>query len=96
MMVAVGFTSRISATASSITSCFATSVLERTMVVANCTWLLKNSPKFFMYILHFFTSTTVTAELFSTSSSSSTSDTARMTSESFPTPLGSMMMRSGA
>ena len=95
MMVAVGFSSLIMATASSMTSCFAISVLERTMVVANWTWLLKNSPKFFMYSLHFFASTTVTAELFSTSRSASTSATAFMTSESFPTPLGSMMIRSG-
>ena len=41
--------------------------------------------------MHFFTSTTVTAEFDSTGKSFSTSDTAFKTSESLPTPLGSII-----
>ncbi len=44
-----------------------------------------------MYILHFFTSTTVTELFKSTSRSADTSRTAFITSESLPTPEGSMI-----
>lgn len=93
-IVAVGFFSRSSATAASSFSGRIPSVRERMMALAFSTWLLKNSPKFFMYILHLFASTTVVKPL-STSSSDCTPCTARMTSLSLPTPEGSMRMRSG-
>ena len=93
-IVAVGFFSRSSATAASSFSGRMPSVRERMMALAFSTWLLKNSPKFFMYILHLFASTTVVKPL-STSSSDCTPCTARMTSLSLPTPEGSMRMRSG-
>ena len=48
-----------------------------------------------MYILHFAASTMVTALFSSTSISADTSMTAFITSDSLPTPDGSMMMRSG-
>ena len=64
------------------------------MALAFSTWLLKNSPKFFIYILHLLASTTVVKPL-SISSSDCTPCTARMTSLSLPTPEGSMRMRSG-
>ena len=93
-MVAVGFFSRSSATAASSFSGRMPSVRERMMALAFSTWLLKNSPKFFIYILHLLASTTVVKPL-STSSSDCTPCTARMTSLSLPTPEGSMRMRSG-
>ena len=66
------------------------------MTVPACSiWSLKNSPKFFMYILHFLALTTVTALPNCISHSLATSPTALATSESLPTPEGSMRMRSG-
>ena len=72
-------------------------VRERRMAEACSTWLLKNSPKFFIYTLALVASTTVTklcrcraGVVFCTPS------TAAITSDSLPTPEGSMMMRSGA
>ena len=70
-------------------------VRESTMAPAFSTWLHQNSPKFFMYILARVASTTVVKEP-GTRSGSPTPCTARMTSESLPTPEGSMRMRSGA
>ena len=93
-IVAVGFFSRSSATAASSFSGRMPSVRERMMALAFSTWLLKNSPKFFIYILHLLASTTVVKPL-SASSSDCTPCTARMTSLSLPTPEGSMRMRSG-
>ena len=49
-----------------------------------------------MYILHFCTSTTVVALFITTSACSLTSSTAFITSESFPTPDGSIITLSGA
>ena len=57
--------------------------------------MLKNSPKFFIYIFALVASTTV-VKVFNRMSSPSTLCTAVMTSESLPTPEGSMRMRSGA
>ncbi len=71
------------------------SVLLKIMVPAYSIWLLKNSPKFFIYILHFITSTSVVKLLSFMSTSPSTFFTALITSESFPTPDGSIIMRSG-
>ena len=48
-----------------------------------------------MYILHFKTSTTVVALLISTSACALTSSTAFITSESLPTPDGSIITLSG-
>ena len=73
----------------------ATSVRLITMVPAFSIWLLKNSPKFFIYILHLVASTMVTALFSLTSRFFATSRTAFITSESLPTPDGSMMTRSG-
>ena len=67
------------------------------IIVPACSiWLMKNSPKFFIYILHFKASTTATALFNPTSASVTTSCTAFMTSESFPTPEGSIKIRSGS
>lgn len=90
-----GFSSRSIFTAASTFSVSALSVRLRMMVPALFTWFSKNSPKFLRYILHFITSTTVVAEFRATPASFSTPSTALMTSESLPTPDGSMMMRSG-
>ena len=57
-------------------------------------WSLKNSPKFFIYNLHLFTSATV-VKLESTASFASIFSTARITSLSFPTPEGSIKILSG-
>ena len=84
---------RRSATASSSFSC-GSAVCERMMQLAFSTWSRKNSPKFFKYILHFLASTTVQKAL-SSECASPARCTARITSESFPTPEGSMTMRSG-
>ena len=65
------------------------------MQLAFSTWSLKNSPKFFIYILHFAASTTV-QKAFKCPCSSSAFATALMTSESLPTPDGSIIIRSGA
>ena len=66
------------------------------IVPAFSIWLIKNSPKFLIYILHFMASTTATALFSSTSASDTTSCTAFITSESFPTPEGSIKILSGA
>ena len=66
----------------------------RTMVPAFSTWLHQNSPKFFMYMRALVASTTV-VKLPGTRSASPKSCTARITSESLPTPLGSISTRSG-
>ena len=95
-MAALGFFSRRSSTHWATLSASATSVRLKTMVPALSIWLLKNSPKFFIYILHFCASTTVTEPFKVTSISPATSQTAFITSESFPTPDGSMITRSGA
>ena len=71
------------------------SVLLSTMVPAFSIWLLKNSPKFFIYMRTLLASATVTALFNSTSISEATSLTAFITSESLPTPDGSMITRSG-
>ena len=93
-MTAVGLWERsISTTAASLLSPMPF-VRLRTMVPAFSTWLHQNSPKFFMYILARVASTTV-VKLPGTSSASPRSCTARMTSLSLPTPLGSMSTRSG-
>ena len=92
MMVACSFFSLICATHFSSLSSFIFWVRLITMVPAFSIWLLKNSPKFFIYILHFCPSTTVT-ELFTFSPTASTAFT---TSESLPTPDGSIITRSGA
>lgn len=65
-----------------------------TMALAWPTWSSKNSPKFFIYILHLFASATV-VKLFSVTSSMCRFCTARITSLSLPTPDGSIKMRSG-
>ena len=93
---ALGFFSRISSTAFATLSASATSVRLKTMVPVLSIWLLKNSPKFFIYILHFWASTTVTEPFKTTSISPATSQTAFITSDSFPTPDGSMITRSGS
>ena len=67
----------------------------KTIVPAHSIWLLKNSPKFFIYILHLLASATVTALFKVTRTSAATSRTAFITSESLPTPDGSMITRSG-
>ena len=95
MMTALAFFSRIMSTSFCILEASVMSVRLSTMVPAFSIWLLKNSPKFFMYILHFAASTMVTALFSSTSISADTSMTAFITSDSLPTPDGSMMMRSG-
>ena len=92
---AFGFSSRMISTACSTLSAGAISVRLNTMVPAFSIWLLKNSPKFFRYILHFCASTMVTALFKVTSISDATSITAFMTSDNFPTPDGSMITRSG-
>ena len=73
----------------------ATSVRLNTIVPAFSTWLLKNSPKFFIYILHLLASTTVTALFRRTSRSFATLRTAFITSDNLPTPEGSIITRSG-
>jgi len=94
MMTASLLCSRRSAFKSSSLSCFM--VWERLimMVPAVSTWLLKNSPKFFMYIFALFPSTTVTI-LLTVRSSAFAFSTALATSESFPTPEGSIMILAG-
>ena len=94
-MVAVAFFSLSNATAVATFSSEALPVCERMIQPAFSTWSLKNSPKFFIYILHLLASTTVQKAL-SFASSSFAFATALITSESLPTPDGSMMMRSGA
>ena len=95
-MAALGFFSRIRSTSFKTFPESTISVRLSTMVPAFSIWLLKNSPKFFIYILHLAASTMVTALFNSTSISAETSITAFITSDSLPTPEGSMMIRSGA
>ena len=95
MIVAFALCSRSMATHCAIFSSGRSAVLLSTMQFAYSTWLLKNSPKFFMYIRHFFASTTV-VKLLSEISAESIPCTARITSLSLPTPDGSTRMRSGA
>ena len=57
-------------------------------------WSAKNSPKFFIYMRHFFASTTA-AHTFISSLSSPRETTAFTISDSFPTPDGSIIIRSG-
>ena len=98
IIVALALCSRSNATASLSFSSDTFCVLERIIVPAASTWLMKNSPKFLMYILHFETSTTTTAAFKVTSvifSLDSRSATALITSESLPTPEGSMRILSG-
>ena len=66
------------------------------MAFAASIWSLKNSPKFFMYILALTASTTATALFKVQSKSPALSATAFITSESLPTPEGSIMILSGA
>jgi len=94
-ITAFGFFSRIISTACATLSAFATSVLLKTIIPAFSIWLLKNSPKFLIYILHFWASTTVMEPFSFTSISPATSQTAFITSDSLPTPDGSMITRSG-
>ena len=85
-------------TSESASSSFASVVLSvwlKMIQPAFSIWSLKNSPKFFIYILHLFTSAT-TVKLLSSISFAAESLTVLITSESFPTPEGSMITRSGA
>ena len=93
-MVAVPFFSLSIATAVASFSAVALAVWERMMQLAFSTWSLKNSPKFFIYILHLQASTTVQNAL-SFPSSKLAFSTALITSESLPTPDGSIMILSG-
>ena len=93
-MTASELCSFISEIASSALPGFATSTCERIIADACSTWSLKNSPKFFIYILHFPASTT-TARQFTERLSDLTAFTARTTSESLPTPDGSIIILSG-
>lgn len=96
MMRALALCSRSSATTASSFSWLMPCVRLSRMVPAYSIWLRKNSPKFLTYMRHFPASATVTKLPISASGISfSTPSTARMTSESLPTPLGSMRMRSG-
>ena len=70
------------------------SVCESTIQLAFCTWSKKNSPKFFIYILHFCASTTVQKAL-SLLSGKFALSTALITSESLPTPDGSIIILLG-
>ena len=94
MTVAPSFNERISCNDSAIFSSFATSVWLKTMQLAFSTWLMKNSPKFFMYILHLFASTTVVQELI-VAPSMFAPITAFVTSLNLPTPEGSIIILSG-
>ncbi len=69
-------------------------VLLKTMALAFSTWSLKNSPKFFIYILHLLASTTAQKPS-SSISLESMRKTALITSLSFPTPEGSIKILSG-
>ena len=93
MMVALGLSWLSMALAATTLPSEAVSVRLSTITSAFCTWSLKNSPKLRIYIRHLPASTTVT---FAPISQPSTPATAFATSESLPTPEGSMMMRSGA
>ena len=92
---AFGFNSWICFTQNSNCSWVAFWLRLKITVVAYSIWLLKNSPKFFRYVLHFFASTTATALFKWTPSSAVAPSTARMTSDNLPTPEGSIKIRSG-
>ena len=94
MIDATALCSRSMAVTSLSLESFMPAVRLRTMALACSIWSLKNSPKFFIYILHLLASTTVVKPL-RAASSASTSRTARITSDSLPTPEGSIRMRSG-
>ncbi len=95
MMAASGLCCRSRSTTSWSFSSLMSWVRERTMVPAVSIWSLKNSPKFFIYILHFLALTTATALPSSMGVVLLALPTARLTSLSLPTPEGSMMTRSG-
>ena len=86
---------RSSETHSSSFSAFIVWVRLRITAPACSIWLLKNSPKFFIYIFVLAASATVTNASSSTGWCSATPCTAWITSESLPTPDGSIKMRSG-
>ena len=94
MTVQAELCSRTRATTSSSFDCDMPFVWESTTVFAYSIWFTKNSPKFLACILHFLASTTVVYEL-STTSSLQTWLTALITSESLPTPDGSIKILSG-
>ena len=95
IICALGLTLLISSIAvfnfSSETFC----VLLKITVPACSIWLLKNSPKFFIYTLTLDASATVEALLRTISFSMWRSLTALITSESLPTPEGSIIILSG-
>ncbi len=93
-IAALSLCSRRSATASDTFASESWPVRLKMMQWADSIWSLKNSPKFFMYILHFDASTTVVRPP-SSSSSEPVAITAAATSESLPTPEGSITIRSG-
>ena len=95
MMVAVLLYSRSISTAALTFSSDIFPVRLSIMVPACSTWFTKNSPKFFTYIFAFEPSTTATALLSTTLSPRSAFLMAPTTSESFPTPEGSIMILSG-
>ena len=96
MMRAFALCSRSSATTASSFSWLMPCVRLSRIVPAYSIWLRKNSPKFLTYMRHLPASATVTKLPISASGMSfSTPSTARITSESLPTPLGSIRMRSG-
>ena len=87
--------SRISSIAFAVFSSDAESVWLKTIELACSIWSLKNSPKFFIYILHLLASTTV-VKAFKTASWELIFLTAFITSDNFPTPEGSIRILSGA
>ena len=96
MITALSLCSFMAATAFSSLLSGVFAVRLSTIVLAFSIWSLKNSPKFFIYIVVLPASATVIKLLRLTSSKSFfTSATALITSESLPTPEGSMMILSG-
>ena len=93
--VAFVLCSLINETTSSSFSCDNFWVRLSIIVFAFSIWLLKNSPKFFIYILHFCASTTAQKLLSFTFVSSLISSTALITSDNLPTPDGSIIILSG-
>ncbi len=96
MIGASGLCVRSSAVTAASFSSLMLSVRLRKMEAAYSTWSLKNWPKFFMYSLHFAALTTVISAPISRGTSSPVCSTAWITWDSSPTPVGSMMIRSGA
>ncbi len=94
-MAAWGFFPRIALATASVCSGFTFWVRLKTMTVAYSIWLLKNSPNARICFVALAVFTTVTRPFRQTSFSSSTSFTDFMTSESLPTPDGSIKIRSG-